>query len=92
MSRISASDSFTALTADKITGQLFNVASGGRIDVYEFDFFGDPIGDSIGSFLVTYNAITLILSDFQPSANAPARSLPSLRAGRVGTTLVLSDF
>ena len=83
VSRVSASDSFTALTADKITGQFFNVASGGRIDVYEFDFFGNPIGDSIGRLLVTYDATTLVLSDFQPSANAPSHQ-KVLRDGKTG--------
>lgn len=66
-SQISASDSFTVLTAAQITGQFSNVANGGRVDVYEsFDQLGNPKGDPTGTFLVTYNGNALILSDFQP--------------------------
>jgi hypothetical protein len=65
--KISASDSFTVLTADKITGQFSNVASGGRVkEVFgAFDQFGTPVGDPIGSFRVRYDKDSLILSDFQ---------------------------
>ncbi len=37
--------------------------------LYEFDFFGNRIGDPIGNFLVTYDATTPVLSDFQPVAD-----------------------
>lgn len=40
--------------------------------LYEFDFFGNPIGDPIGNFLVTYDATTLVFSDFQPVSGAPS--------------------
>jgi hypothetical protein len=66
VSKICASDSFTVLTADNIIGQFSNVASGGRVDVFAaFDSLGNPIGDPIGSFLVTYSGRSLVLSDFQ---------------------------
>lgn len=66
ISRVSSSDSFTVLTAGKITGQFSNVRSGERVDVYGgFDQFGTPVGDPVGSFLVTYNKTSLVLSDFQ---------------------------
>jgi hypothetical protein len=73
--RISGTDRFTVLTAAQISGQFSNVANGGRVDVYDgvhgFDLTsGNPIGDPIGTFLVSYNATTLVLSDFQPAANA----------------------
>ncbi len=64
--RISASDSFTVLTAASITGQFSNVMNGGRVDVFGgFDQFGTPTGTPIGTFLVTYNKTSLTLSDFQ---------------------------
>ena len=30
----------------------------------------NPVGDPLGSFLVTYNDTRLVLSDFQPAPNA----------------------
>jgi hypothetical protein len=64
--KISASDSFTVLTADNITGQFSNVTNGGRVEVFgEFDQFGTPVGTPIGTFLVSYNKTSLTLSDFQ---------------------------
>jgi hypothetical protein len=69
--KISGTDSFTVLTAAQISGQFSNVADGGRVDVYgSFDNLGNPTGDPIGTFLVSYNATTLVLSDFQPAADA----------------------
>jgi hypothetical protein len=63
--RISASDSFTVLTAAQITGQFANVADGGRVEVFgSFDRFGTPIGDPVGTFRVSYNKRALVLSDF----------------------------
>jgi hypothetical protein len=65
--RISSSDSFTVLTADKIAGQFSNVASGGRVDVFSnYDDLGNPIGNRVGTFCVTYNKAALVLSDFKP--------------------------
>ena len=65
--RISSSDSFTVLTADKIAGQFSNVASGGRVDVFsKYDSLGNPIGNRVGTFRVTYNKAALVLSDFKP--------------------------
>ena len=67
ISKIHGGDSFTVLTADRISGQFSNVACGGRInDVYgSFDQFGNPLGDPIGSFRVTYNKSSLVLSNFR---------------------------
>lgn len=68
LSRITSADSFTVLTANKISGQFSNVPSGDRVQAYsDFDLFGNPVGDPVGSFLVTYNKTSLTLSDFQPS-------------------------
>ena len=55
------------LTADRISGRFSNVACGGRLnDVYgSFDQFGNPLGDPIGSFRVTYNKSSLVLSNFR---------------------------
>lgn len=66
VSQISSSDTFTVLTAGKIKGQFSNVANGGRVAVYgAFGSSGAPIGDPIGTFLVTYTKKSLTLSDFQ---------------------------
>jgi hypothetical protein len=71
VSKVDADDSFTVLTADKIAGQFSNVANGGRVDVYAmFDDLGNPQGDPVGTFLVSYNKTKVILSDFQPAADA----------------------
>ena len=69
VSTIDPADSFTVLTAHMITGQFSNVASGGRVNVYTaFDsLYGNPIGDPVGTFLVTYSGASLVLSDFQPN-------------------------
>ena len=65
--RISSCDSFTVLTAEKIAGQFSNVASGGRVDVFSnYDDLGNPIGNRVGTFRVTYNKAALVLSDFKP--------------------------
>jgi hypothetical protein len=65
--RISSCDSFTVLTADKIAGQFSNVASGGRVDVFSnYDDLGNPVGNRVGTFRVTYNKAALVLSDFKP--------------------------
>jgi hypothetical protein len=74
VSQISPSTSFAVLTAAQITGQFSNVASGGRVDVYSaFDSFGKPLGDPVGTFLVIYDATSLVLSDFEPVGGAPTR-------------------
>ena len=71
VSQLSQSDSITVLTANLIVGQFSNVASGGRINSYSgFDIDNNPIGDPLGSFLVTYDDSTLVLSDFQPAEEA----------------------
>lgn len=75
VSVISPSDSFTLLTAKQISGQFSNVASGGRADAFVgFDVDNNPIGDPIGSFLVTYDNTTLVLSDFQPANSSSSES------------------
>ena len=63
--RISASDSFTVLTAREICGQFSNVASGGRVPVYSVDEFDNPL-EPVGTFRVTYDKTSLTLSNFQP--------------------------
>ena len=71
VSQLSESDSVTVLTANQIIGQFSNVASGGRINSYiGFDIDNNPIGDPLGSFLVTYDDSTLVLSDFQAAEGA----------------------
>jgi hypothetical protein len=64
--RISASDSFTVLTAREICGQFSNVASGGRVDVFAVDQLDNLVGDPVGTFRVTYDKTSLTLSNFQP--------------------------
>jgi hypothetical protein len=63
--RISASDSFTVLTAREICGQFSNVASGGRVPAYSVDQF-DNLLEPVGTFRVTYDKTSLTLSNFQP--------------------------
>lgn len=71
VSQISGSESFTVLTAAQITGQFSNVANGGRVDAFgSYDSLGNPLGDPVGTFLVTYGGTTLVLSDFQPTPHA----------------------
>jgi hypothetical protein len=75
ISQISSADSFTVVTAAQITGQFSNVASGGRVDAYgDYDNLGNPLGDPVGTFLVSYNTTAVVLSDFQPASDAPSRS------------------
>lgn len=74
VSQLSQSDNITVMTANHIVGQFSNVASGGRISSYiAFDVDNNPIGDPLGSFLVTYDDSTLVLSDFQPAEEAGNR-------------------
>jgi hypothetical protein len=63
--RISASDSFTVLTAGTITGQFSNVASGGRVPVYAVDQFDNSVGEPVGTFRVDYSKTSLVLSNFK---------------------------
>ena len=71
VSQLTPPDSITVMTANHIVGQFSNVASGGRINSYiGFDVDNNPIGDPLGSFLVTYDNTELVLSDFQPAENA----------------------
>jgi hypothetical protein len=77
LGKISASDSFTVLTAANITGQFSNVTNGGRVEVFRFDQFGTPIGKPIGTFLVNYDKTSLTLSDFQRNQSFPARIDPA---------------
>ncbi len=75
VSVISPGDSFTLLTAKQISGQFSNVASGGRVDAFVgFDVDNNPIGDPLGSFLVTYDHTTLVLSDFQSANSSSSES------------------
>lgn len=65
VSKVDADDRFTVMTADKISGQFSNVPNGGRVNVYgSFDDLGNPIGDPVGTFRVSYNNGALMLSDF----------------------------
>ena len=60
------SDSFTVLTAGTpITGAFINVASGARLNT----------SDGSGSFVVTYNGNSIVLSNFQASSVVPAQLL-----------------
>jgi len=71
VSLLSQSDTITVMTANQIVGQFANVPSGGRVNSYAlFDLLGNPTGDPNGSFLVTYDDTTLVLSDFQPAEGA----------------------
>ncbi|MBA2434203.1 MAG: hypothetical protein H0V54_03790, partial [Chthoniobacterales bacterium] len=57
-------NNFTVLSSTALSGAFVNVASGGRITAT----------DNSGTFLVTYNGTTVILSDFQPAGEVPASS------------------
>ncbi len=71
VSQLSQSDTITVMTANQIVGQFANVPSGSRVTSYVgFDVDNNPIGDPLGSFLVTYDDTTLVLSDFQPATNS----------------------
>jgi hypothetical protein len=64
--KISGTDRFTVLTAAQISGQFSNVANGGRVDAFSlFDQFGTPVGDPVGTFRVTYDKASLVLSNFR---------------------------
>jgi hypothetical protein len=84
VSQLTPSDSITVMTANHIVGQFSNVASGGRINSYiGFDVDNNPIGDPLGSFLVTYDDTRLVLSDFQPAANAAEHKRVRAGSGRL---------
>ena len=53
-SQVQSSDTFTLLTAQSINGQFANVGNGARL----------PTTDGSGSFVVTYNGNSVVLSDF----------------------------
>ena len=57
---VTSSDSFTLLSASKISGHFSNVASGGRVNVISF---ADE--SMLGTALVTITKTSLIMSDFQ---------------------------
>ena len=57
-------DNFTVLSSTALSGAFTNVASGSRLTVT----------DNSGTFLVTYNGTTVVLSDFQPSGQTPGNS------------------
>jgi hypothetical protein len=59
---LNSSNSFTALTARKITGQFSNVINGGRVSAFSF-----WDGTELGTFRVTITTTSVVLSDFQPS-------------------------
>jgi hypothetical protein len=63
--RISSSDKFTVLTAEKIAGQFSNVASGGRIDVFSNEDSLGNLGNRVGTFRVNYDKTKLVLNDFE---------------------------
>jgi len=84
VSQLTPSDSITVMTANHIVGQFSNVASGGRINSYiGFDADNNPIGDPLGSFLVTYDNTELVLSDFQPAENAARQKRVRVSSGRL---------
>ena len=71
VTQLSPSDSISVMSANQIVGQFANVASGSRLDSYiGFDVDNNPIGDPLGSFLVTYDDTDLVFSDFQPAEGA----------------------
>ncbi len=57
-------DNFTVLSSTALSGAFTNVASGSRVTTT----------DNSGTFLVTYNGTTVILSNFQPLGEAPVPS------------------
>jgi hypothetical protein len=59
---ITSSDTFTLLTAAKIVGRFSNVANGGHVIATSFSD-----GSELGTFLVTINKKSVVLSNFQPA-------------------------
>ncbi len=57
-------NNFTVLSSTALSGAFTNVPSGSRVTAT----------DNSGTFLVTYNGTTVILSDFQPAGEVPAAS------------------
>ncbi|MEO5717413.1 MAG: hypothetical protein ABIR29_02450, partial [Chthoniobacterales bacterium] len=64
-------DNFTVLSSTSLSGAFTNVASGSRL----------AATDNSGTFLVTYNGTTVILSDFQPLGETPASSSATASSG-----------
>ena len=63
---VSASDRFTLMTAANMVGHFSNVANGGRVTAFSF-----PDGSELGTFLLTINRRSIVLSDFQPAQGIP---------------------
>ena len=66
-------DNFTVLSSTALSGAFTNVASGTRL----------ATTDSSGTFLVTYNGTTVVLSDFQSGTPAVPSSKPAESADAV---------
>ena len=63
---VSASDRFTLMTAANMVGHFSNVVSGGRVTAFSY-----PDGSELGTFLLTINKRSIVLSDFQPAQMIP---------------------
>jgi hypothetical protein len=62
----SASDRFTLMTAANMVGHFSNVANGGRVSAISY-----LDGSVLGTFLLTINRRSIVLSDFQPALGIP---------------------
>ena len=63
---VSASDRFTLITAANMVGHFSNVANGGRVSAISY-----PAGSVLGTFLLTIDKRSIVLSDFQPAQGIP---------------------
>ena len=63
---VSPSDRFTLMTAANMVGHFSNVANGGRVSAISFSD-----GSVLGTFLLTINRRSIVLSDFQPAQGIP---------------------
>jgi hypothetical protein len=63
---VSASDRFTLMTAANMVGHFSNVANRGRVSAISFSD-----GSVLGTFLLTINRRSIVLSDFQPAQGIP---------------------
>jgi hypothetical protein len=77
---VSASDRFTLMTAANMVGHFSNVVSGGRVTAFSY-----PDGSELGTFLLTINKRSIVLSDFQP-----AQMIPDSRATHSGGSRTLN--
>jgi len=65
---VSPSDRFTLMTAANMVGHFSNVANGGRVSAIAYP---DPDESVLGTFLLTINKRSIVLSDFQPAQRIP---------------------